>query len=336
MMSRRNTSIACATASRRWILVARMCAIPSILALCGGSFAHAQEYPAAKPLRILTSQPGSGSDIVARIISDRLPATFGQRAIVDNRGILAPEIAAKAPADGYTVLFYSTPLWVSPLMRSNVPWDATKDFAPVTLAVNAPNLLVVHPLLPVKTVKELIALAKTRSGELNYGSGSAGSTSHLAAELFNAMAGVDIVRIPYKGVGPALLGLLGGHVQVMFPSASSVLPYIKMDKVRALAIASANPSPLAPGVPTMAAAGLPGFEADTPLGVFVPAATPPRIVERLHRALVAVLEIPETRNLVIAQGSDVVASSPAEFAATLTAEIARWGKLIKAKGLKED
>jgi tripartite-type tricarboxylate transporter receptor subunit TctC len=335
-MSRRNTSNACGTASRRWILATQMCAIPSVLALCSGSFAHAQDYPAAKPLRILTSQPGSGSDIVARIISDRLPATFGQRAIVDNRGILAPEIAVKAPADGYTVLFYSTPLWVSPLMRSNVPWDAMRDFAPVTLAVNAPNLLVVHPSLPVKTVKELIALTKTRSGELNYGSGSAGSTSHLAAELFNATAGVDIVRIPYKGVGPALLGLLGGHVQVMFPSASSVLPYMKMGKVRALAIASAKPSPLAPGLTTMAAAGLPGYEADTPLGVFVPAATPPRIVKRLHRALVAVLENPETRNLVIAQGSDVVASSPAEFAATLKAEIARWGKLIKAKGLKEE
>jgi tripartite-type tricarboxylate transporter receptor subunit TctC len=308
----------------------------ALLALCCVSGAGAQEYPAAKPLRILTSQPGSGSDIVARIIADRLPATFGQRAIVDNRGILAPEIAAKAPPDGYTLLFYSTPLWVSPLMRSNVPWDAVRDFAPVTLGVNAPNLLVVHPSLPVKSVKDLIALAKARAGELNYGSGSAGSTSHLGAELFNAMAGVDIVRIPYKGVGPALLGLLGGHVQVMVPSASSVLPYMKMGKVRALAIASAQPSPLAPGLPTIAAAGLPGYEADTPLGVFVPSGTPPRIVERLHQALATVLKAPETRNLVIAQGSDVVASSPAEFAATLKSEIARWAKLIKAKGLKEE
>jgi tripartite-type tricarboxylate transporter receptor subunit TctC len=308
----------------------------ALLTLCCVSGAVAQEYPAAKPLRILTSQPGSGSDIVARIISDRLPATFGQRAIVDNRGILAPEIAAKAPPDGYTLLFYSTPLWVSPLMRTSVPWDAVRDFAPVTLAVNAPNLLVVHPSLPVKSVKELIALAKARAGELNYGSGSAGSTSHLGAELFNAMAGVDIVRIPYKGVGPALLGLLGGHVQVMVPSASSVLPYMKMGKVRALAIASAQPSPLAPGLPTVAAAGLPGYEADTPLGVFVPSGTSPRIVERLHQALATVLKAPETRSLVVAQGSDVVASAPAEFAATLKGEIARWAKLIKVKGLKED
>jgi tripartite-type tricarboxylate transporter receptor subunit TctC len=314
----------------------RLNATLAVFAVCCASAVHAQEYPAAKPVRILTSQPGSGSDIVARIISDRLPATFGQRAIVDNRGILAPEIAAKAPPDGYTVLFYSTPLWVSPLMRSNVPWDAVKDFAPVTLAVNAPNLLVVHPSLPVKSVKELIAFAKARPGELNYGSGSAGSTSHLGAELFNAMSGVEIVRIPYKGVGPALLGLLGGHVQVMVPSASAVLPYMKMNKVRALAIASAKPSPLAPGLPTVSAAGLPGYESDTPLGVFVPAGTPARIVERLHQAIVTVLKNSETRNLVIAQGSDVVASSPAEFAATLKAEIARWEKLIKSKGLKED
>jgi tripartite-type tricarboxylate transporter receptor subunit TctC len=298
--------------------------------------AHAQDYPAAKPLRIVTSQPGSGSDIVARIISDRLPATFAQRAIVDNRGILAPELVAKAPADGYTVLFYSTPLWVSPLMRSNVAWDAVRDFAPVTLAVNAPNLLVVHPSLPVKSVKELIALAKARPGELNYGSGSTGSTSHLGAELFNAMAHVDIVRVPYRGVGPALLGLLGGQVQVMVPSVSSALPYMKMNKVRALAIASAKPSSLAPGLPTVASAGLSGYESDTPLGLFVPAGTPPRVVERLNGAIASVLNSPETRKLVVAQGSEVIASSPAEFAATLKAEIARWSKLIQSKGLKED
>jgi tripartite-type tricarboxylate transporter receptor subunit TctC len=297
---------------------------------------HAQEYPGAKPIRILTSQPGSGSDIVARILADRLPASFGQRAIVDNRGILAPEIAAKAPPDGYTVLFYSTPLWVSPLMRENVAWDPVRDFAPVALAVNAPNILVVHPSLPVKSVKELIALAKTKPGELNYGSGSSGSSSHLAAELFNSMANLNVVRVPYRGVGPALLGLLGGHVQVMFPSASSVLPYMNTGKARALAVASAKPSALVPGLPTIASAGLPGYEADTPLGVFVPAGTPPRVIERLNRGLVAILNITDVKKLVTAQGSEVVASSPAEFAATLKTEIARWSKLIKVRGLREE
>jgi tripartite-type tricarboxylate transporter receptor subunit TctC len=300
------------------------------------SGAQDQDYPAAKPLRILTSQPGSGSDIVARIIADKLPATFGQRAIVDNRGILAPEIGSKAPPDGYTVVFYSTPLWVSPLMRSNVPWDPIRDFVPVTLAVNAPNLLVVHPSLPVKSVKDLLALARARPGELNYGSGSSGSTSHLAAELFDAMANVNMVRVPFRGVGPAMLGLLSGQVQVLFPAASAGLPYVRAGKIRALAIASAKPSAIAPGLPTNASAGLPGYEADTPLGVFFPAGTPARIVDRLNRGIATVLRMPDVTKLVMAQGAEVVASSPAEFAATLKAEIARWGKLIKTKGLREE
>ena len=297
--------------------------------------AHCQEYPGAHVLRILTSQPGSGSDIVARIVADRLPAKFGQRAVIDNRGILAPEIAAKAPPDGYTVLFYSTPLWVSPLMRDTVPWDVVRDFSPVMLAVNTPNMLVVHPSLPVKSVRELIALARARPGALNYGSGSSGSSSHLAAELFDAMAGVSIVRIPYRGVGPALLGLLGGHVQVMFPSASSGLPYVRIGKVRALAVASAKPSRLVPGLPTIAATGVPGYEAETPLGVLVPAGTPVKVIERLNQGLAAILGMADVEKLVVAQGADVVAGSPAEFAATLKSEIARWGKLIKEKKLSE-
>ena len=304
--------------------------------MLGSTCACAQDYPSAKPIRILTSQSGSGSDIVARIIADRLPASFGQRAVVDNRGILAPEITAKSPPDGYTVLFYSTPLWVSPLMHDTALWDPVKDFVPVMLAVNAPNILVVHPSLPVKSVKELLALAKAKPGALNYGSGSAGSSSHLAAELFNAIAHVNIVRIPYRGVGPALLGLLGGHVQVMFPSASSALPYMKSGRVRALAVASAKPSALVPGLPTVAAAGMAGYQADTPLGVFMPAGAAPSVIERFNQALAGVLNTADVKKLVTAQGSEVVASSPAEFAATLRSEIARWSKLIKTKGLRED
>ena len=306
------------------------------LTLASAGLVHAQEYPTARPIRILTSQAGSGSDVIARIVSDKLPATsFGQRAIVDNRGILAPEIAAKATPDGYTVLFYSTPMWVSPLMRT-MPWNPVKDFAPVTLAVNSPNVLVVHPSLPVKTVKDLIALAKAKPGELNYGSGSAGSTSHLGAELFNAMAGVSIVRIPYRGVGPALLGLLGGHVQVLFPGASSALPYLNGGKLRALAVASAKPTPLVPGLPTIASAGLPGYEADTPLGVFFPAGVSPKIIAQLNKGIVGTLNSPEVKKLVLNQGAEVIGSSPQELAATVKSEMVRWGKLIKEKGIRED
>ncbi len=303
--------------------------------LCCG-LACAQDYPSARLLRILTSQAGSGSDLIARIVAKRLPDVFGQQAFVDNRGILAPEIAAKAPPDGYTVLFYSTPLWVSPLLQSKSQWDAAKDFAPVTLAVNALNLLAVHPSLPVKSVRELLALAKARPGELNYGSGSAGSSSHLAAELFNAMAGVNMTRIPYRGIGPAVMGLLGGQVQVLFPSAGAGLPYVNSGRMRALAVTSAKPTALLPDLPTVAASGVPGYEADTPLGIFLPAGTPAKIVAHLHQGITATLNLPEIKKMVLAQATEVVGSSPAEFAAWLKSDVARWTKLIREKGMRED
>lgn len=296
----------------------------------------AQDYPGAKPIRILTSQAGSGSDIIARITAERLFSGIGQRAIVDNRGILAPEIAAKAPADGYTVLFYSTPLWVFPLMSKTAHWNTLEDFTAVTLAVNSPNILVVHPSLPVRNVKELIALARARPGQLNYGSGSSGSTSHLGAVLFNVMAGVEIVRIPYRGVGPALLGLLGGQIQVMFPGASSALPYLKIGKLRALAVASAKPSVLVPDLPTIASAGVLGYEADTPLGVFLPAGTPQKTIDQLNQAVVAALAGAETRKLILAQGAEVVGSAPGVLTALIRAETARWSKLIMQKNLSDD
>ena len=256
--------------------------------------------------------------------------------MVDNRGILAPEIAAKAPPDGYTVLFYSTALWVAPLMHAKPQWDAQRDFAAVTLAVNAPNLLAIHPSLPVKSVRDLVALAKARPGQLNYGSGSSGSSSHLATELFNATAGVTMTRIPYRGVGPALLGLLGGHVQVLFPSAGSGMPHMRSGRLRALAVTSAKPSALIPDLPTVAASGVPGYEADTPLGVFVPAGTPVLIVAQLHKGITAALNSPDTKKLVFAQGCEVVATPPVEFAAWLKIDIARWSKLVQEKGLREE
>lgn len=312
----------------------RFCAL-GIVAVFSGT-AISQDYPTARTLRILTSQSGSGSDITARILAERLPESFGQRAVVDNRGILAPELAAKAAPDGYTLVIYSTPLWVSPLLFARPQWNTMRDFAPVTLAVNAPNLLAVHPSLPVKTVPELIKLAKARPGELNYGSGSVGSTAYLAAELFNAAAGVNIVRIPYKGVGPALLGLLSGQIQVLFPAAIAGIPYVKSGRLRALAVTSRMPSELLPGLPTVASFGFRDYEADTPLGVFLPAGTPAKIVNQLHKGLAGVLNTPEVKKLAIGQGSDVVASTPSEFTAWLKADIDRWAKLIQAKGLREE
>lgn len=310
--------------------------VPLSALLAFSTTVAAQDYPAGKPIRILTSQPGSGSDVIARILLDKFPETLGQRGVVDNRGILAPELAAKSPPDGYTVLFYSTPLWVNPMMQTKAHWDTLKDFVPVTLAVNAPNILVVHPSLPVKSVQELLVLAKKRPGELNYGSGSSGSSSHLASELFNAMAGINITRIPYRGVGPAMLGLLSGQVQVLIPSASAAMPHARSGRVRMLAVTSAKPSTLLPELPTLSASGVKDYESDTPLGVFMPAGTPPAILNQFYKSLVTALNQPDTRKLVLAQASEVVASTPADFSTWLRADIARWSKLIREKNLRDE
>ena len=310
-----------------WLLLVGM----MVLAV-GASFS--QNYP-NKPIRIVTTAPGSGNDLVARLIADGgLSESLGQPVIIDNRGIIAAEIALRAPPDGYTLLSYGSPLWISPLVR-NVPWDPVKDYAPITLTVNTPNLLVVHPSLPVKSVKELIALAKARPGELNYGSSSTGSTPHLAAELFKAMAGVDIVRIPYKGSGPALNALIGGQVQLMFPNAGAASPHAKSGKLRALAVSSAQPSALAPGLPTMAASGLPGYESSSPFGVFAPAKTPAALINRLNREIVRVLNNAQVKERLFNAGVEVVGSSPGELAATVKSEMAKWGKLIKDADIRE-
>ncbi len=304
-------------------------------AVLGVNVVSGQNYP-SRPIRMLTSQPGSGSDFVARLIAPELSASLGQPAVVDNRGIIAVEIAAKAPPDGHTVLLYSTPLWLTPFMRAKASWDPVRDFSPVTLAVSTPNILAVHPSVPAKSVKELIALARAKPGELNYGSGSLGSSSHLAAELFKAMAGVNIVRIPYKGVGPALVGLLGGQVQVIFPSASSAAPYMKAGSLKALAVTTAQPSPLAPGLPTVAASGVPGYEAATPLGIFAPAKTPPAIINRLNQEIARALNKPEIKERLFNSGVEVVGSSPGGLAATMKSEMARLGKVIKDAGIREE
>jgi len=216
----------------------------------GAGVVYGQSYP-NKPVRIVTSQPGSGNDLVSRVIAQGLTGGLGQQVIVDNRGVIAAEIVAKSPPDGYTLVLYGPPLWLLPFMRDNVPWDPVRDFAPITLAVSTPNLVVVHPSLPVNSVRQLIALAKASPGELNYGS-TAGASPHLAAELFKAMARVDMVGVSYKGAGPALNGLLGGQVHLMFPNASTVMPHVKSGRLRALAVASAEPSALAPDLPTVA------------------------------------------------------------------------------------
>ena len=295
--------------------------------------AVAQSYP-AKPVRIVTVAPGSANDIVARLIAQELRPALGQTVVVDNRGTIAAEIVARAPADGYTLLLYGSAVWLSPFIRSNTPYDPVKDFAPITLVASSPNVLVVHPSLPVKSARELIALARSRPGDLNYAAGSLGAAPHLAAELFKSMAKLNIVRVAYKGTGGSLIGLLSGEVEMMFPTAGSVTPHIKSGKLRALAVTSLQPTALAPGLPVLAAA-LPGYESVSLNGMFAPAKTPDPIIRQLNQEIVRIMTRAEVREKLVAAGTDAMATTPEEFAATIKSEMAKWGALIRDAGIRE-
>ena len=231
--------------------------VPAAITVLCMAATYGQNYP-NKTIRILAAEAGSGSDLTARIIAQGLASNLGQAVIVDNRGgaVIVGPMLARATPDGYTLLFHGSPIWLTPFMMNNAPWDPVKDFSPIAWAASSPNVLVVHPSVPAKSVKELIALAKGKPGELNYAAGGPGSVPHLAAELFKAMAGINIIRISYKGTGPALNALSGGEVQLMLAPSGSVAPYIKAGRVRALAVGSTQPSALAPDLPTVAASGL--------------------------------------------------------------------------------
>ena len=228
------------------------------MAALGTGTACGQNYP-TKLVRIVTAAAGSANDWSSRVIAQELTASLGQPVIVENRGGLGAEVVAKAPPDGYTLLVYGGAAWLLPFLRDNVPWDPLRDFAPVTLALTSPNIVVVHPSLPVKSIKELIALARARPGELNYAAGTIGASPHLSTELFNAMARVKFVRVGYKGTGPSVIALMGVGVHLMFAGLGSVAPHIKTGRLRALAVSSAQPSALAPDLPTVASF-LPGYE----------------------------------------------------------------------------
>jgi tripartite-type tricarboxylate transporter receptor subunit TctC len=304
------------------------------LVLTAGASAG-QAFP-AKAVRIVTAEAGGGNDFVARLVHPALAAGLGQAVVIENRsGILSAETVARAPADGYTVLLTGSTFWVQPFFRE-VPYDAVRDFTPVTMATSSPNILVVHPSLPVKSVKELIALARARPGELNYATSSPGSPSHLTAELFKAMTGVKIVRINYKGTGPALTAMMGGDVQVMISPAGAVAPYIKPGgRLKPLAVTTVKPTALVPGLPTVAQS-VPGYEVVSIIGFFAPAKTPDAAIARLNQEIARVLHRPDVKEKFFAAGADAVGSTPGEFGAVLKAEIAKWGKLVKEAGLRND
>lgn len=314
-----------------------LCAIVAALACAG--VGHAQTFP-TKPIRVVTSQPGNGFDIASRIIGERLSVSLGQPIIVDNRGgaggVIAGEIVAKAPPDGHTLLSYGNTTWQIGFMRRNVPFDPLRDFAPITLAVMAPNVLIVHPSLTVSSVKDLIALAKARPGQLNYGGGNTGSTAHLAAETFKSAAGINLAHVPYKSTAQSTAALAAGEVQVMFPNVAAASPFIKSGRVKVLAVTTLVPFPPLPGVPTVAASGLPGFESAALQGIFAPAKTPAEIVGRLNREIVKILNTPEVTERFFGMGTMVVASTPAQLGAAVRKEMETSGKLIRALGIRAD
>ena len=296
--------------------------------------AYAQNWP-LKPVRIITAEPGTGNDLIARLIVPYLSNAFGQQFIVDNRGLVAVDMVAKAAPDGYTLLSYGPPLWLTPLLRQ-VSYDPLRDLAPITLAGSSPNILAIHPSVPAKSVSELLLLAKQRPGELNYSSSSTGSSPHLAAELFKNMAGINIVRVPYKGSSQALVGLVGGQVHLMFPNAGTVAPHLKSTRVRALAVTTSAPSALVPGLPTLSASGVTGYESASQFALFAPAGTPSAIIERLNREMIAALRKPDVTERLFGSGVEVTTGTPTELAVTMKSEMAKWGKLIKEAGIREE
>jgi tripartite-type tricarboxylate transporter receptor subunit TctC len=308
-------------------------------AVCGqaASTGWAQAYP-DKPIRIITSTIGGAADFAARFAAQGLSSLLGQPVIVDNRGsgIVIGEIAAKAPADGYTVLVAGPTLWLAPLLYGRLSWDPVRDFSPVMLAVSSPNILVVHPGVEANSVKDLITLAKARPGALNYATGGSGSTPHLAAELFKSMADVDLARINYRGAGPAFNDLIAGQVQVMFAVGTGAMPHVKSGRLRALAVTSAHPTPLVPGLPTVAASGLPGYESVNNVGLFVPAKTPAAIIHRLNQESVRAFSKVEVKERVFNSGAEVVAGSPEQFRTAVKAEMTRLGKVIRDAGIRSE
>jgi len=301
-----------------------------ILLPCG---AAAQDFP-NKPIRIVTSEAGGGNDLQARVVARGLSAALGQQVIVENRpsGVLPGEIVSKASPNGYTLLLYNNALWTGPLLQKT-PYDPVRDLAPLTTVTIAPNILVVNNSLPVNSVADLIALARSKPGELNYASSGAGASNHLAAELFNTMARVRIVRIGYKGANQGLNDLIAAQIQVMFPTAGAAAPHVKSGRVKGLAVTSAERSQLAPQLPTVAASGLPGYESLAIYGMFVPAGTPRALISRLNSEIVKILGATDVKEKFFSIGMETIGGSPEQLAALVKSEMVRMGKLIKDAGI---
>ncbi|HUP93288.1 MAG TPA: tripartite tricarboxylate transporter substrate binding protein, partial [Burkholderiales bacterium] len=307
------------------------------VALLAAACAHAQQAYPVKPIRIVVPfAPGGIADFAARSVSQRLSESFAVPVIVDNRagaaGIVGSDIVAKAPADGYTVLITSISHTINLSVNKNLPFDTRRDFTPVALIADAPNMLVTHPSLPVRSVKELIALARARPKEITYASSGSGTSTHLSGELFKALTRTDLTHVPYKSGGPAVTDLLGGHVQAMFATLPSVLHHVKASRLRALAVTSGRRFAGAPQYPTMMEAGVAGYDVSGWTGMFVPSGTPAEVVRRLAAETSKILSGPKTKELFLAQGAEPGTTMLEPFAAFVESEIVKWKKVVEFSG----
>lgn len=313
----------------------------AVVALFGAPVVQAAEYP-VKPIRFIAPNlPGGPTDILARLIGQKLSENLGQPVVVENRagagGNIGTEVAAKAPPDGYTLVTGNNATFGANVsLYRRLGFDPIKDFAPVVLVGRQPNILVVHPSLPVTSVKELIALAKARPGELNYAGSGMGAVAHLAAELFKSMTRTNIVHVSYKSAGPALTDLIAGQTQLMFATSFSVIPHINAKRVRPLGVTTAKRARILPDLPTIAEAGVPGFEATTWHGVLVPAGTPTAIIDRLNAEINRMLQLPDMRDRLAALGAEIAGGTPQEFADHIQREIPKWAKVIRDSGARAD
>jgi tripartite-type tricarboxylate transporter receptor subunit TctC len=310
--------------------------------VCTGAPAQpaAEVYP-AKPIRfILPFPPGGGTDILGRVIAERLTVNLGQPVVIENRGgaggNVGAEAAAKSAPDGYTIVLAAPSLAISPSLYSKLNYDPVKDLAPISLVGTVPNVLITYPSLPAQNLAEFIALAKTKPGAMNFGSGGSGTSNHLAGELFNIVAGVKLVHVPYKGVNLAMNDVLGGQIQLVVIGIPAAQPHIRAGRLRALAVIAPQRSPALPEVPTVAEAGLPNFEVTTWYGVLAPAGTPRPVIARLNAELVRVMHAPDLKERFAATGTEPRTSTPEEFADYIQQEIAKWGRVVREAGLRAD
>jgi tripartite-type tricarboxylate transporter receptor subunit TctC len=327
-------------ANRRTLLSALAGALTASALPFGIPLARAQAYP-AKPIRLVVPYPPGGpTDVLARIVAAKLPDMLGQQVVLDNKpgasGMIGAEQVAKSAPDGYTLLSNASIHVINPSLYPKANFDAINDFVPVTQLASVPLILVVNNDLPIRSVKDLIAYAKANPGKLNFGSSGNAAAPHLAGESFKIMAGAPMQHVPYKGSAPALTDLIGGQVQLMFDSMPSAMPHVKAGKIRPLAVTTAQRVAAVPDLPTIAEAGVPGYDISTWYGVWAPKGTPREIVERLHAEIVKVLKLPDTRERYAGLGAEPVGSTPEEFAAYCRSELAKWAKVVKESGAKAD